>query len=139
MTLLLAMILAADDWTQYRGSNRDGVWRDQGLLETFPADGLKIRWRVEAAGGFSSPVIAQGRVYLCDAVYHPVKAKERIRCFDEQTGAVLWTHQYDVDYESYWHQPEMKDGFRSTPTIRDGRMYAVGADADLMCLDAEKG
>src|SRR5262245_54642568 len=126
LTLAFLMALAADDWTQYRGSDRDAVLREKGLLEAFPATGIKIRWRVEAAGGFSSPVIAQGRVYLCDAVYHPVKAKERIRCFDEKTGAVLWTTDYEVDYGEYWHQPKMKDGFRSTPTVRDGRLYAVG-------------
>src|SRR6185369_2052786 len=89
--MTIAIFLAAalvDDWTQYRGTGRDGVWAEQGLFETFPKEGLQVRWRVPAAGGFSSPVIAQGRVYLCDSVYHPAKARERIRCFDEKSGEV---------------------------------------------------
>src|SRR5262245_2051782 len=143
MTFPLAFLLlaaaGADDWTQYRGSDRDAVWRAKGLLETFPAEGVKIRWRAPAAGGFSSPVIAQGRVYLCDSVYHPAKARERIRCFDEKTGAVLWTYDYEVNYDEYWHQPEMKDGVRATPTVRDGKLFSIGADGDLVCLDAVRG
>jgi outer membrane protein assembly factor BamB len=139
-TLLLATgSLSADDWTQYRGSGRDAVWREEGLLETFPPEGLKIRWRVPAAGGFSSPVIAQGRVYLCDSVYHPAKARERIRSFDEKTGAVRWTYDYEVNYDEYWHQPKMVDGVRATPVVRDGRLYSAGADGDLACLDAVTG
>jgi outer membrane protein assembly factor BamB len=139
MTLLLMGILTADDWTQYRGADRDAVLKEQGLLETFPADGIKIRWRAPAAGGFSSPVIAQGRVYLCDSVYHPAKARERIRCFDEKSGAVQWTHDYEVNYDEYWHQPKMIDGVRATPVVRDGRLYSIGADGDLVCLDAVRG
>src|SRR5262245_31845769 len=99
LALLLACASGADDWTQYRGSDRDGVWRETGLLETFPREGLKVRWRAPAAGGFSSPVIAQGRVYLGDSIYHPAKARERIRCFDEKSGAVQWTHEVEVNYD----------------------------------------
>jgi len=140
--MTIAMILAvaqADDWTQSRGIGRDGIWAEQGLVETFPKEGLKVRWRAPAAGGFSSPVIAQGRVYLCDSVYHPAKARERIRCFDEKSGEGLWTHEYEVNYDEYWHQPKMVDGFRSTPVVRNGRLYAIGADGDLLCLDAVRG
>lgn len=137
--LLLAGLLGADDWTQYRGSDRAAVLKEEGLLETFPAEGIRIRWRVPAAGGFSSPVVAQGRVYLCDSVYYPVKAKERIRCFAEKSGEVQWMVEYEVNYDEYWHQPKMVDGIRATPVVRDGRLYSVGADGDLVCLDAVKG
>ena len=140
MAILLCVLAAcADDWTQYRGSGRDAVWRESGILETFPPEGVKIRWRVPAAGGFSSPVIAAGRVYLADSVYHPAKARERIRCFDEKSGAVLWSHEYEVNYDEYWHQPKMVDGIRATPIVRDGRLTSAGADGDLVCLDAATG
>ena len=52
---LLAPTLRADDWPQWRGPNRDGVCHESGLLQSFPAAGLKVRWRVPAGwdGGFA--------------------------------------------------------------------------------------
>jgi hypothetical protein len=67
LPLLLPAALRADDWPQWRGPNRDGVCGETGLLESFPAGGLKVCWRAPAGWGFSSPVVAQGRVYLADS------------------------------------------------------------------------
>src|SRR5687767_10324266 len=99
LLLLLSAFSRAEDWPQWRGPDRDAVCGEAGILETFPADGLKIRWRVPVGWGFSSPVVAQGRVYLADSEVVKPKAKERIQCWDESTGKPLWTHSYDVSYE----------------------------------------
>src|SRR5260221_1253003 len=45
--LLIATPSRADDWPQFRGPNRDGVWREAGILDTIPAAGLQIRWRAK--------------------------------------------------------------------------------------------
>src|SRR5262249_38804568 len=37
LPFLLPALLRADDWPQWRGPNRDGVWGENGILETFPA------------------------------------------------------------------------------------------------------
>src|SRR5262245_12572873 len=95
LILLFAMGLRADDWPQWRGPNRDGVCRETGLSNLFPAAGLPLRWRAPVGWGFSSPVVAQGRVYLADSEVLKPKAKERIRCFDETTGKELWAYKYD--------------------------------------------
>ena len=76
----------AEDWSQWRGPNRDGVCHETGLLEAFPAEGLKVRWRVPVGWGFSSPVVAQGRVFVSDAQLERPKVDERILFFDEVTG-----------------------------------------------------
>src|SRR5438552_414302 len=92
-SLLLAIPTQAADWPQWRGPNRDGVWSDTGVLETFPPGGLKVRWRVPVGRGWSSPVVAQGRVYVTDAqLLTPPKARERLLCLEEVTGKALWTH-----------------------------------------------
>src|SRR6058998_2749024 len=64
--LLMAPGAMAADWPQFRGPNRDGNWDETGIVESFPRDGLKIRWRHPVGGGFSSPVVAQGRVFVSD-------------------------------------------------------------------------
>src|SRR2546421_3292323 len=83
LPLLLAGAIRADDWPQWRGPNRDGVCGETGLLESFSAKGLKVRWRVPVGWGFSSPVVAQGRVYLVDSAVVKPQAKERVHCLDE--------------------------------------------------------
>src|SRR5688572_9103189 len=81
LLLLFALppALRAEDWPQWRGLNRDGVWKETGILQTFPAGGFKPRWRVPVAEGFSSPVVAEGRVYVTDAPQKKPEARERVQ------------------------------------------------------------
>jgi outer membrane protein assembly factor BamB len=140
--LALATVVQADDWTQWRGLHRDGVWLEQGLLETFPADGLKVRWRVPVGPGWSSPVIAQGRVFITDAVLGPKEkptATERIHCYDEVTGRQLWIHSYDVAYPAWVWDPGQKQGPCPTPIVHDGKLYTAGGTGRLLCFDARSG
>src|SRR5678815_3019276 len=76
----------ADDWPQWRGPNRDAVWHEGGIMQVFPADGLKIVWGARVGRGFSSPVVAAGRVYVTDVQAVRAPAKERVLCFDQASG-----------------------------------------------------
>jgi outer membrane protein assembly factor BamB len=105
LPLLLAVVIRADDWPQWRGPNRDGVWSETGILASFRPDGLKVRWRAKVGPGWSSPVVAKGRVYLTDSELKKPKAKERVHCFDEKTGKSLWQFSYEVTYPD-WAFPE---------------------------------
>ncbi len=46
--LCLSVPLPADDWPQWRGPGRDGVWQESGLVDRFDGPELEIRWRAEA-------------------------------------------------------------------------------------------
>ena len=62
-TVLLAFSKAcADDWPQWLGPRRDGVWREKGIVNKFPAHGPPIRWRVPIGAGYSGPSVAGGLV-----------------------------------------------------------------------------
>ena len=52
--------VCADDWPQWRGPQRDGVWAESNIVEALPATGLDIRWRITVSAGWSSPVVWQG-------------------------------------------------------------------------------
>jgi outer membrane protein assembly factor BamB len=138
LLLLVTGALRADDWPQWRGPNRDGVWNETGILETFPPSGLKVRWRVPVGPGWSSPVVANGRVYLTDAELRPPKAKERVHCFEEATGKALWTHGYEVIYPD-WAFTGPGRGPTATPIVHAGKLYTVGNKGDLCCIDARNG
>lgn len=129
----LAGLALADDWPQWRGANRDGVWRETGILETIPTSGPEVRWRAKIGQGYSGPVVAQGRVFITDHVFDP--EVERVLCFDEATGKALWAHAYPVDYKDM----EYGNGPRASPTVHDGKVYTLGTQGHLFCLAADKG
>ncbi len=136
---LLAARAHADDWPQFRGANRDGVWSESGIVQKYPAEGLKAAWRAAVGYGLASPVVAQGRVYLVDSELKQPNARENIRCLDEKTGQPVWTFSYDVPYPEWAFDPAQQSGPQSTPVVSDGKIYALGQMGDLLCLDAAKG
>lgn len=137
----------ADDWPQWLGPQRDGVWRETGILDKFPAEGPEIRWRVPVGMGYSGPAVAAGRVYLTDRILptgteNPpdafargrIPGKERVLCLDEATGKQLWMHEYDCTYSIMYPA-----GPRTTPLVAGDRVYTLGAMGDLRCLDIKNG
>ncbi len=136
---LLVSATFATDWPQFRGPNRDGTWTETGILNSFPRDGLKILWRQPAGGGFSSPVVAQGRVFLSDVELIRPSARERVRCFDAKTGKVLWTYAYEEKYAEWTYVPERGSGPTATPVVENGRLYVVGAYGRTHCLNVRTG
>ena len=147
LLVLASTTLRADDWPQWLGPQRDAVWRETGLVESFPAGGPAVRWRVPIGGGYSGPAVAGGRVYLMDRqlakdASNPrnafergrIPGTERVLCLDAADGHQLWAHEYDCPYTvSYAAGP------RATPLVSGGKVYALGAEGNLSCLDAATG
>jgi outer membrane protein assembly factor BamB len=129
---MLTNALFADDWPQWRGPERDGVWRETGIIQSF--DSLKALWRVPVSGGYSGPTVADGRVYLMDRITKP-EQKERILCFDWRDGTLLWSSEYDCVYRNVGYVA----GPRASVTIHDDLAYALGTMGNMHCLDARTG
>ena len=47
------------------------VWTEDGIIDRFPADGLKVTWRMPIKGGFSGPAVVDGRVFITDFEFLP--------------------------------------------------------------------
>ncbi len=136
---LLAVLLnvssaIADEWPQWRGPNRDGVWSEPAVYDKFPAENLKRRWTVPIGSGYSGPTVAEGCVLVSDRVAEP-KQIERIHCFDWKTGERKWTHSYDCPYVDVGYTA----GPRASVSVSDGRAYALGTMGHLHCLDVDSG
>jgi len=142
----LSSVSLADDWPQWLGPKRDSVYREEGIVKEFPDDGLPVKWRVPLDWGYAGPAVADGRLFVMD--YHcpggdlknnpggrsKLQGKERVKCFDIRDGSLLWTHEYDRPYSiSYAGGP------RCTPAVDGDRVYALGAEGNLWCLNVTDG
>ena len=134
--LLAATGAAAEDWPEFRGKGRHGVWNETGILERFPEDGLDVLWRTPINRGYSGPAVVDGRIFVSDfARSSPTTGTERAVCLDEQTGEILWTHEWEANYLGIaWDE-----GPRATPTVEGDRVYVQGAAGMLVALDVETG
>ncbi len=130
----LAGAASADDWPQWRGPTRNGVWHETGIVAKFDSPKLEPVWRVKISGGYTGPTVADNRVYVTDRVIKP-ESIERVHCFDAMTGKKLWTHTYPCEYRRVGYPI----GPRAAVTVNDGRAYSLGATGFLHCLDAAKG
>lgn len=134
LTIIIVSTALADDWPQWRGPQADGVWRESGIIDTLPDSALTARWRVPIAAGYSSPTVAEGRVYVMDRLTKPEQT-ERIHCFDAKTGTSLWSYAYPRDYRDVGYTA----GPRTSVVVHDGLAYALGTMGDLHVLDAATG
>ena len=143
-TVAVSANVRGEDWPQWMGPKRDDVWRETGILDSFPKNGAKVLWRTKLSGGYAGPAVAGGRVYHfdydTDGNYNtdgfPTKltGKERILCLDATTGKEVWKYEYECNYNlSYPAGP------RCTPTVSGGKVYALGAMGDLTVIDATSG
>jgi len=141
LPIALALAAGAEDWPQWRGSGRDGVWHETGTLKEFPTEGLPVRWRAPVGFGFSSPVIAKGRVYVTDSLLDRPKVRGRVLCFEETTGELLWTFSREkTNYPAWAFVPGQEPSPNGTPVVQDGKVYATGPQAhNLYCLEAASG
>ncbi len=137
---------AGDDWPQWLGPKRDSVWREKGIVDRFPQQGLRVQWRVPIGLGYAGPAVADGRVFLMD--YQPrsgdvtnnpgrpdrLEGTERVLCLEASTGKLIWKHEYDRPYAI-----SFGGGPRCTPTVDGQLVFALGAEGNLSCLDAQTG
>ena len=130
--LSIALVpLASAEWNQWRGPNRDGKSIESGLLAAWPESGPERVWMIESLGaGYSSLAVANGTLFTQGAK----DGKQFLIALDAETGEIKWETEHGKPFSN-----RRGDGPRGTPTVDGGRVYALGADGNLICADAETG
>jgi outer membrane protein assembly factor BamB len=137
----------AEDWPQWMGPQRDGVWREAGVIEKLPANGPVVVWRTNVNRGYCGPAVVGDRLFMLDRLQGKpperkpgertlpvIPGNERVLCLDARTGAKIWEHAYDCAYRiSYPAGP------RATPLVAGSRVFTLGAMGDLLCLETQDG
>ncbi|BDC50172.1 dehydrogenase [Bryobacterales bacterium F-183] len=134
LLLLLATMVAADEWPQWRGPNRDGVVPAAAAPASWPRD-LKLKWKVPAGSGYASPVVSQGAAF----VFARNGDNESVTRVDLASGKAQWSMSYAAPFQKNSYANDMSKGPFATPLVRDGRVFTFGVTAILSAWDAATG
>ena len=119
------------DFPQFLGPNRNGVLPKR--FFSVPTDALPAKklWEQGIGQGWASFAVASGRAVTLEQR----DDQECVTCYRIADGELLWIHQR----EAFHHHALGGAGPRSTPTIHNGRVYAMGATGFLRCIDLLSG
>ncbi len=150
LTALMPVCTEADDWPNWRGPQHNGISSETDWIGDWPAFEPVIRWEQQVGTGFSSIVVAGGRLYTMgnsdrmvetpdvggrSGVGHKLAEVDEVFCIDPNTGEMLWIHAYESDLT-----PNLYEGGPSaTPTIADSNVYTFSKQGMAYCLDANDG
>lgn len=137
--LLLALVLPsagvglADDWPAWRGAERDGICKEQGLLKDWPQGGPKLAWKSTGLGaGYSTVSVVGNHVYTAGET----GSVNSVICLDANSGKHIWMAKLGKSGAPGW------GGFagpRATPTIDGDLLFAVDQWGELVCLESATG
>lgn len=129
LVFLMVSCSGKEEFSQWRGPDRDGKYTETGLFKHWPEEGPEMLWSFEGLGaGHGSVSIAGDRLFVLgmpDTI-------GVIYSFD-LLGNLLWQKEYGQEWSTNYV------GTRSTPTIKDGLLYFVSGQGVAYCMDADTG
>jgi outer membrane protein assembly factor BamB len=131
--LMAAGNLAAQDWPQWRGPNRDGI-APFSEPKTWP-EKLTTKWKVTIGDGYASPLYANGRILE----FARQGDDEVAMAIDPADGKVIWRQSYPAPFEPVNSAARHGKGPKSTPLYYDGKLYTFGISGILSSFDAATG
>ncbi len=132
--LLFFTSVSSMDWPDWRGNNRDGIWKESGIVKKFNGKTIPLKWSIPCGPGYSGPTVSGGRVYITDRPEKPA-ASERVLCVDAKNGNTIWTYSYACQYGNVGYP----NGPRASVVINDEKAYSLGTVGNLFCFDAKTG
>ena len=131
MAILLAQPLHALDWPQWRGPERDGLSQEKGLLQQWPEGGPRQVWLFKETGlGYASPAIVGDHLYIMGT-----RAEKEFLIAINITGPKeVWAAEIGPLFRE-----QRGDGPRGTPTVTDDRVYTLGGQGTLICVNRADG
>jgi outer membrane protein assembly factor BamB len=123
--------LQAGDWPGFRGPNRDGRLTGVRLRTDWNEQPPRLLWKHLVGPGWSSFTAVGNRIFTQEQRGQ----EEAVICYDADTGSEDWVYTDPTRFTETVSGP----GPRATPTFHDGKVYALGANGTLSCLDAATG
>ncbi|MEM7312772.1 MAG: serine/threonine protein kinase, partial [Planctomycetota bacterium] len=90
--MLPAATLLANEWTNWRGPEKNGVSRETGL----PSDVDDVLWMKKDVSCRSTPIVMNDKVYAVSRIGEGADEQERVVCMDAKTGDTIWEHRFGI-------------------------------------------
>jgi len=119
------------DWPGFRGPLRDGVVRGVTIGTDWTSSPPVLMWKHAVGPGWSSFAVDGDLLYTQEQRGDD----EVVSCYRISTGQAVWRHRDRARFEETAGGP----GPRATPTVVNGRVYAMGATGIFNALDAATG
>ncbi|HEY8414005.1 MAG TPA: PQQ-binding-like beta-propeller repeat protein [Pyrinomonadaceae bacterium] len=134
IVFLAVTAASAQEWTQWRGPARDGSVSAKNAPAAWP-ETLQRSWRVEIGEGYSSPIVAGGRVF----VHGRKDPEEIVVSINLADGKVLWQQKYQAEFKKNQYAVEMAKGPNATPLVAGNRLFTLGVTGILNAWDTATG
>jgi outer membrane protein assembly factor BamB len=132
--LLLAGQVLAQDWTQWRGPNRDGAIASFTAPRDWPEQ-LTQRWKVDVGLGYATPLLVGNRIYM----FSRQGDDEVMSALDAANGMRLWRTAYPAPFTMNSAAAPHGQGPKSTPVFNNGKLYSIGMVGTVTAWDATTG
>ena len=133
-SLVLTVQVAAQDWPQWRGPNRDGAIAQFREPAAWP-ETLAQKWKVDVGLGYATPVLVGQRLFQ----FSRVGEEEMMTALDATTGRILWRSGYALPFKPTGAAARHGAGPKSTPTYANGRLFTLGMTNAVTAFDADSG
>ena len=123
-----------EDFAQWRGINRDGIYQETNLLDQWPENGPEEIWATEIVGtGYASPTVTNDKLFV-----------------NGEIDSMSYLFAFNLNGELLWKTPNGKEffgngfsatypGARSAPTVVGDLVYSCSSLGRILCCEVATG
>ncbi len=123
---------ATNDWPAMLGPTHNAISAESPLAKNWPVGGPPLVWEMEAGTGYAAPAVASNRLIY----FHRIGDEQTVDCLHPETGQPHWRFSYQSQYKDRFG---FNNGPRSSPVIDEGRVFVIGPEGKLHCLELATG